>query len=167
MSQPALSSAVLRLSRRQNMPGVAIVRFTSSRASNSACRLSAPFSSCSTTIPRSISSSLIPSTANALFRIPSTRRSLNYRPRCAFSASTARAGAKVVQNPRMDDEGNTLMINISPRAAEVCWITFLKLWLCPFPEIVHQTMKGTICRGILGIYITALYREVKSCVTGV
>ncbi|GFF30762.1 iron-sulfur assembly protein 2 [Aspergillus udagawae] len=118
MSKPALSSAALRLSRRQNMSGVAVVRFTSSRASNSACRLSTPFSSCSTTIPRSISSSLITSTTNTSFRIPSTRRSLNYRQRCAFSASAARPGVKVVQNPRVDDEGNTLMINISPRAAE-------------------------------------------------
>ncbi|KAF4167528.1 hypothetical protein CNMCM6936_004983 [Aspergillus lentulus] len=118
MSQPALSSAVLRLSRRQNMSGVALLRFTSGRASNSASRLSVPFSSCSTTIPRSISSSLIPSTTNTSVRIPSTRRSLNYRQRCAFSASTARPGVKVVQNPRVDDEGNALMINISPRAAE-------------------------------------------------
>lgn len=138
MSQPALSSAVLRLSRRQNMSGVALLRFTSGRASNSASRLSVPFSSCSTTIPRSISSSLIPSTTNTSFRIPSTRRSLNYRQRCAFSASTARPGVKVVQNPRVDDEGNALMINISPRAAEVCWMTFLKLCLCLFAEMSDQ-----------------------------
>ncbi|KAH1940627.1 hypothetical protein KXV59_002326 [Aspergillus fumigatus] len=118
MSQPALSSAVLRLSRRQNLSGVAFVRFTSNRASNSACRLSAPFSSCSTSIPRSISSSLVSSTTDASFRIPSTRRSLYYRQRCAFSASTARPGVKVVQNPRVDEEGKALMINISSRAAE-------------------------------------------------
>ncbi|KAH1966349.1 hypothetical protein KXV58_001928 [Aspergillus fumigatus] len=119
MSQPALSSAVLRLSRRQNLSGVAFVRFTSNRASNSACRLSAPFSSCSTSIPRSISSSLVSSTTDASFRIPSTRRSLYYRQRCAFSASTARPGVKVVQNPRVDEEGKALMINISSRAAEL------------------------------------------------
>ncbi|KAH2116732.1 hypothetical protein KXW75_004686 [Aspergillus fumigatus] len=118
MSQPALSSAVLRLSRRQNLSGVAFVRFTSNRASNSACRLSASFSSCSTSIPRSISSSLVSSTTDASFRIPSTRRSLYYRQRCAFSASTARPGVKVVQNPRVDEEGKALMINISSRAAE-------------------------------------------------
>ncbi|KAH2377515.1 hypothetical protein KXV98_005618 [Aspergillus fumigatus] len=118
MSQPALSSAVLRLSRRQNLSGVAFVRFTSNRASNSACRLSAPFSSCSTSIPRSISSSLVSSTTDASFRIPSTRRSLYYRQRCALSASTARPGVKVVQNPRVDEEGKALMINISSRAAE-------------------------------------------------
>jgi hypothetical protein len=126
MSQPAISSAAVRLSRRQNISRVAVIRFTPGRVSNSVYRLPAPFSSCSATIPRSISSSSIPSTTNASFRIPSTRRSLNYRQRCAFSTSTPRPGVKVVQNPRVDDEGNMLMINISPRAADVCWITFLK-----------------------------------------
>lgn len=140
MSQPAISSAALRLSRRQNMSGVAVIRFTSGRASNSACRLSAPFSSCSATIPRSILSSPIPSTTNAPLRIPPTRRLLNYRQRCAFSTSTPRPGVRVVQNPRVDDEGNTLMINISPRAAEVCRITFLKLSFCHFADLVCQTV---------------------------
>lgn len=165
MSQPALSSAVLRLSRRQNLSGVAFVRFTSNRASNSACRLSAPFSSCSTSIPRSISSSLVSSTTDASFRIPSTRRSLYYRQRCAFSASTARPGVKVVQNPRVDEEGKALMINISSRAAEVCWMTSLKLSVSLCGNV--RPVKDTICRGFIGIYISVLYWEEESCVTKV
>lgn len=36
-----------------------------------------------------------------------------------FSASTIRPATKVAMNPRKDDDGNTLMIDISERATEV------------------------------------------------
>lgn len=39
--------------------------------------------------------------------------------RFTFSSTTASRAATVVQNPRTDDDGNPLWINISPRAAKV------------------------------------------------
>ncbi|CBF70495.1 HesB/IscA family protein [Aspergillus nidulans FGSC A4] len=39
------------------------------------------------------------------------------QPRSAFSSTTATSAAQVTQNPRTDDDGNTLMVEISERAA--------------------------------------------------
>lgn len=41
------------------------------------------------------------------------------QPVATFSTSPVRPAAKVVQNPRTGDDGETLMIGISPRAVEV------------------------------------------------
>lgn len=40
-------------------------------------------------------------------------------PVASFSSSSVRPATKVIQNPRAGDDGETLMINISPRAVEV------------------------------------------------
>ncbi|KAE8146114.1 hypothetical protein BDV25DRAFT_163161 [Aspergillus avenaceus] len=68
------------------------------------------------------------STTNYTNRFPSSRRILaQLKPsqnRCAFSSSTIRAATKVTQNPRTGEDGNPLTIEISPRAAEVCYAFF-------------------------------------------
>lgn len=43
----------------------------------------------------------------------------SHRQHYAFSSSAMSAAANVLQNPRVDEEGKELWINISPRAAEV------------------------------------------------
>ncbi|EAA57816.1 hypothetical protein AN5953.2 [Aspergillus nidulans FGSC A4] len=46
------------------------------------------------------------------------------QPRSAFSSTTATSAAQVTQNPRTDDDGNTLMVEISERAANCCWVSW-------------------------------------------
>ncbi|KAE8351777.1 hypothetical protein BDV28DRAFT_13385 [Aspergillus coremiiformis] len=44
---------------------------------------------------------------------------VHLQPRSAFSSSSLRPATKVLQNPRVGEDGNPLTIEISPRAAEV------------------------------------------------
>lgn len=85
--------------------------------SRPAFRLSAPSVGEITT--RRQSTRLSPNTSlykNAVSR--SVYGSSLQQPVATFSSSSVRPAAKVVQNPRTGDDGETLMIGISPRAVE-------------------------------------------------
>lgn len=69
----------------------------------------------------------------ASLRKPSIRQSppphfLFGQPSASFSASSVRRATKVVQNPRTGDDGETLMVSISPRAVEVRLMRFRSSW---------------------------------------
>lgn len=53
-----------------------------------------------------------------------------------FSSSSIRPAAKVIQNPRTGDDGETLMIGISPRAVEVRFMIIFSFFDLPgyFPK---------------------------------
>ncbi|KAL3467046.1 hypothetical protein BJX64DRAFT_248755 [Aspergillus heterothallicus] len=116
MSHPALSLNVRRLSKPRSVR--AAVTAVSSPAQT--LGFSAPFcySAYRTAIAHSVSrrgSNSRPNTSS--IASPSCFKFV--QPRSAFSSSAVRAAAQVTQNPRTDDDGNTLMIGISERAANV------------------------------------------------
>ncbi|EAW13910.1 HesB/IscA family protein [Aspergillus clavatus NRRL 1] len=119
MSQSALSTATRRMLRFQNISGVASIHSTSIRTLNWSCHYSP--SLCESTPRRSVSYLCLSRGNSAALRtIPtrSTAYSVIPTQRSAFSSSVIRPASKVVQNPRVDEDGKTLMIDISPRAAE-------------------------------------------------
>lgn len=70
---------------------------------------------------------------NVSLHRPSVPRSLPSpcpfrQPHASFSASSVRPGTKVIQNPRTGDDGETLMVSISPRAVEVRSRWFRSSW---------------------------------------
>ncbi|PWY73680.1 hypothetical protein BO70DRAFT_341695 [Aspergillus heteromorphus CBS 117.55] len=116
MSRPVLSTAARRLSR-PHVPRAAVSAFSSpaptlnfsasfcdSISQRAALR---PFPRSRNTLPQRTASSQ-----------QSALRFDAFQQRAAFSSSTVRPGAKVTQNPRVDDDGNELLINISDIAAE-------------------------------------------------
>ncbi|KAJ0421749.1 hypothetical protein BJY00DRAFT_281662 [Aspergillus carlsbadensis] len=115
MPHPVLLSAV-RLSR----PRAARAAVSTASSPALALSFSAQFSHYSyrTAITRSTlkrSTEIRPSTWS---RAP--RSSLTFgQTRSPFSSSAASPAAQVTQNPRTNDDGNTLMIGISERAANV------------------------------------------------
>ncbi|PTU19320.1 hypothetical protein P175DRAFT_0297958 [Aspergillus ochraceoroseus IBT 24754] len=116
MSRLLLSSAVRRLSRPH--PAYATVSTISSSVPS--LSFSASFSHSSHRLQ--ISPSSVPGNSPRVRDTPSRRSRIHLgtRQQCAtFSSSTLRPAVQVTQNPRVDDEGNPLMISISERAAEV------------------------------------------------
>ncbi|OQE81752.1 hypothetical protein PENNAL_c0039G09132 [Penicillium nalgiovense] len=108
MSRSLFSSAVRRLSQPQTCR-----LFSTSRP---ALRLSAfPGGEIVPRRPSTIASSTLPLKRSA----PqfSTPRSIRQQNAC-FSSSSVRPATKVTQNPRTGDDGQSLMIGISPRAVE-------------------------------------------------
>ncbi|KAA8650552.1 HesB/IscA family protein [Aspergillus tanneri] len=110
MSCPILSSTARRLSRPRR---TVISAFSSSRPvtslSSSFCDsllFPARLQSKTTQTPRDT----LASSSASLFCAPSQRR--------VFSSSPIRRATKTTLNPRTGEDGNTLMVNISPRAAE-------------------------------------------------
>lgn len=124
MSRPVLSSATYRLSRHpSHSPAVSVRRchrlFSTPRTAPSiSASLYSGFVS-----RQPATNTLGASGKPQTFRNRLPRSSLTPfaapRQRYAFSSSSARPGARVVQNPRTDDDGNELMVSISSRAAEV------------------------------------------------
>ncbi|GKZ16602.1 hypothetical protein AbraIFM66951_000163 [Aspergillus brasiliensis] len=117
MSRPILSTAARRLSRSHS-PRTAVSAL--SPATLPTLSFSASF--CDTVsqrstlrprflCPRASSSSSTPS-SRSVFRFDA------FGQRSSFSTSSVRAATKVLQNPRVDEEGKELLISISPRAAE-------------------------------------------------
>ncbi|PLN79703.1 hypothetical protein BDW42DRAFT_122852 [Aspergillus taichungensis] len=114
MSRPMLSSAVRRLSQPRPVctaattsraPGRPVSCFSASFGNNASSRRSYSM--------RMNSKNSI--TARRHVLPPSTV----FRQCRGFSASSVRPATKVAMNPRKDDDGNTLMIDISERATEV------------------------------------------------
>ncbi|PYI05867.1 hypothetical protein BO78DRAFT_370107 [Aspergillus sclerotiicarbonarius CBS 121057] len=108
MSRPILSTAARRLSRSHS-PRAAVSAFSP------ALSFSASF--CDSVSQRSTlrPSFLCPrasSSQRSVFRFDA------FGHRAAFSSSTIRSDAKVLQNPRVDEDGKELLISISSRAAE-------------------------------------------------
>ena len=67
----------------------------------------------------------------------STPRSIRQQNAC-FSSSSVRPAAKVTQNPRTGDDGQSLMIGISPRAVEVSLYRISLLLFCL--RLLHSSM---------------------------
>lgn len=64
----------------------------------------------------------------------------------AFSSSTIRLSAKVVQNAKNDEEGKPLMVGISERAAEVRYSTSRKTFVyIPWRRVVGYGCPGVWC----------------------
>lgn len=75
-------------------------------------------------------SALSPDTSSYKIAVPrSIARSPFRRQVAYFSSSSIRPAAKVIQNPRTGDDGETLMIGISPRAVEVSFMTVFSVFL--------------------------------------
>ncbi|OJK03701.1 hypothetical protein ASPACDRAFT_75226 [Aspergillus aculeatus ATCC 16872] len=114
MSRPVLSSVVRRLSR----PHSSISAFSPSAAPP--VNFAASF--CDTASLRSSLRPLNKDTRGIASRKLTTRYSVLFynaiRLRYPFSSSAIRTNAKILQNPRVDEDGNELTIKISPRAAE-------------------------------------------------
>ncbi|KAI2708816.1 hypothetical protein CBS147354_9090 [Penicillium roqueforti] len=110
MSRPLFSStAVRRLSQAQTCR-----LFSTSRP---ALRLSAfPGGEVVPRRPRTVASSASPLKRSVAQ--PSNSRYIR-QPHACFSSSSIRPATKVTQNPRTGDDGQSLMIGISPRAMEV------------------------------------------------
>ncbi|KAG2412400.1 hypothetical protein HFD88_009957 [Aspergillus terreus] len=115
MSRPILSSAARRLSRP---PSSSVMRsgFPPSKLSRPS---SASF--CAAASHRragpSIASTKAPIARGVSSWLSASSHTISRQHR-AFSSSPISQATKVVQNPRTGDDGNTLMVDISPRAAE-------------------------------------------------
>ncbi|CAG7996029.1 unnamed protein product [Penicillium nalgiovense] len=109
MSRSLFSPAVRRLSQPQTCR-----LFSTSRP---ALRLSAfPGGEIVPRRPSTIASSTLPLKRSA--PQSSTPRSIRQQ-NASFSSSSVRPATKVTQNPRTGDDGQSLMVGISPRAVEV------------------------------------------------
>ncbi|KAL4911795.1 hypothetical protein BDW62DRAFT_207081 [Aspergillus aurantiobrunneus] len=117
MSRPFLSSAARRLS--QHRPARSTVSAISSPVPNPRLSSSASFCHSSYRTPT------IPSTPkrNSQARCAEYGRPRSWfnaaQPCSAFSSSATMSAAQVTQNPRAGEDGNTLMVGISERAANV------------------------------------------------
>ncbi|KAL4783392.1 hypothetical protein BJX76DRAFT_330030 [Aspergillus varians] len=140
MSRSILSSVARRISRPH--PACATASVISSPAPSPKPTLSFSASFCH-------SSYRTPAISSAPKRDPRVRCG-GYRspqiwinaaqPRSAFSSSATTSAAQVTQNPRADEDGNTLMVQISERAANVrsinpvvfmrSFVLYLLGWIC-------------------------------------
>ncbi|RAK71236.1 uncharacterized protein BO72DRAFT_21428 [Aspergillus fijiensis CBS 313.89] len=115
MSRPVISSVVRRLSR----PHSSISAFSPSAAPP--VNFAASF--CDTASLRSSLRPLKKATRGIASQKLTPRYSVVFhnaiRQRYPFSSSAIRTNAKILQNPRVDEDGKELTIKISPRAAEV------------------------------------------------
>ncbi|KAL4797140.1 hypothetical protein BDV19DRAFT_64556 [Aspergillus venezuelensis] len=117
MSRPALSSAVRQLSRSRYVTPVSKI---ASPAANSAPSFSASRSFCHSpyrTQTPTIATSRRISLPQKAHRY--SRTCLYAAPRSHFSTTARLRAAQVTQNPRTGDDGETLMVGISERAANV------------------------------------------------
>lgn len=114
MSRPILSTAARRLSRSHS-PRTAVSAL--SPATLPTLSFSASFcdtvSQRSTLRPRFLCPRASTSSPRSVFRFDA------FGQRSSFSTTSIRSATKVLQNPRVDEEGKDLLISISPRAAEV------------------------------------------------
>ncbi|KAL4743790.1 hypothetical protein BDV11DRAFT_60459 [Aspergillus similis] len=121
MSRPAVSSAVRQMFRaRSTLPAI------SSPVSCSSPTLNFSASFCHASYRTSAVSTSPAPARNIRARIskPCLSRA---QPRSAFSSTTTTSAAQVTQNPRTGEDGNTLMVEISERAANVRAITPMQL----------------------------------------
>lgn len=116
-----LSSTACRLARQQSSPAVLFVHHCRRASSASAATANYPTSWNSVQSPAySIPEFLLPSRTHRTIHRPAFPTTLSLRrQRFAYSTATPSDAAKVVLNPRKDDDGNDLWMKISPRAAEV------------------------------------------------
>ncbi|KAI9368823.1 hypothetical protein BJX61DRAFT_194937 [Aspergillus egyptiacus] len=140
MSRPFLSSAARRFSRpcpaRATSPVPSSLSAPSSHASRRT--LAIQTTPKRTSRVRSIFPQYQPSCLNTA------------EPRSPFSSSAANRAARVTQNPRTGEDGNTLMIDISPRAANVrsaspaplcaCFCSLVWLVCCVSGMHTHTSM---------------------------
>ncbi|KAL4944618.1 hypothetical protein BDV06DRAFT_81909 [Aspergillus oleicola] len=121
MSRPALSSAARRLSRSRTIVSISSPASSTSTPSPS---FSASRSICHSSYRTSTPTSTIATprqnirSQSTVYRAP---RSCLYAtpPRSSFSTSARLRAAQVTQNPRTGEDGETLMVGISERAANV------------------------------------------------
>ncbi|KAJ9297410.1 hypothetical protein DTO217A2_8658 [Paecilomyces variotii] len=115
-----LSSTACRLARRQNSPAMIFVRHC--RRVSSVPGAAANYSTSRNSVQSptySIPEFLLPSRTHRRLRRPALPSTLSLRrQRFAYSTTTPSDAAKVILNPRKDDDGNDLWMKISPRAAE-------------------------------------------------
>lgn len=144
MSRPVLSSAVRQISRPR--PTRATFSALSSSVPNPTPSFSASFCNSSYRTPTVPSA---PRQRNSRVRCAGyrTRTSTTWlnavQPRSAFSTSAPTSAPQVTQNPRAGEDGETLMVGISERAANVrsqtllclsgflfsvCWRWRIRLW---------------------------------------
>ncbi|KAL2012707.1 hypothetical protein VTN00DRAFT_232 [Thermoascus crustaceus] len=117
-----LSSTACRLARQQSSPAVVFVQhcrraFATSGPSSSYSATSASSAGGQNSL-QSIPEFLLPyRRARSQFSSSRLSQYPSCRQRFAFSSTASNRAASVVQNPRTDEDGNPLWINISPRAA--------------------------------------------------
>ncbi|KAL3435912.1 hypothetical protein BDV09DRAFT_166447 [Aspergillus tetrazonus] len=112
MSRPAVSSAVRQMLRaRRALPAIP--------SSVSCSRSTLNFASFCHASYRTLAVSTSPAPARNIRPRISKQCLSRTQPRSAFSSTTATSAAQVTQNPRTDEDGNTLMVEISERAANV------------------------------------------------
>ncbi|KAL4965575.1 uncharacterized protein BDV14DRAFT_52547 [Aspergillus stella-maris] len=117
MSRPALSSAARQLSRSRSVIPVTKI---ASPAANSTPSFSASRSFCHSSYRTQIPTIATSRRISQYQRAPRAPRACLYAaPRSQFSTSTRLHAAQVTQNPRTGDDGETLMVGISERAANV------------------------------------------------
>ncbi|KAL4875761.1 hypothetical protein BJY04DRAFT_201286 [Aspergillus karnatakaensis] len=115
MSRPAFSSAVRQLSRPRS----------SHTSPLPAPSFSASFCHASYRAP------VVASTPKQTPRVRDSIRTVPWsclkatQHRSPFSSSATKPAAQVTQNPRSGEDGNTLMVDISARAAKVRWTELL------------------------------------------
>lgn len=123
MSPHILSSTVCRLARRQASPAIFIRHchrcFSTSGVASSYAASTPATKASLQPIPDFLLPSLRSWRPNNRLVSRSASSPQFHHQRFAFSSTTASRAATVVQNPRTDDDGNPLWINISPRAAKV------------------------------------------------
>lgn len=137
-----LSSAVCRLARHQSSPATVFVRHC--RRTLSSATSAAPSYASRHSATEPVLEFLLPARSPIRFERRSSPRSLpsfqSLQHRSRFSTTATNNAATVVLNPRVDEEGKSMWMEISPRAAEVGDnISFLKsmgvlLLLNVFPQ---------------------------------
>ncbi|KAH8424515.1 HesB/IscA family protein [Aspergillus melleus] len=114
MSCPIVSSAARRLTRTPSRPVISALSPSRPAWSTFSARF------CDSASPRPLLPQIV-SQKTQISRNVSLRNAtpfLTPRHRRAFSASTVHRATQATLNPRTGEDGNTLMVEISPRAAE-------------------------------------------------